>query len=537
MADPVLDLQSALVSDTFLTYTFGILADFDYLDSHITQHHQDIVGWKGTYLNCSSFAVNPSGSGCAAIGAAAAAGTVIKAPSWFPQDMAMYFENTNSRRKDGRLAVQWHPSDTILVTLDDNYSSDDEHVDRFQRSTWFGAFNAVTQDANGTISNFSFTGPTDLNANVDDSYIVTNTPGINVKWDVNDNWSATLDADQSVSKLNPNGGLTAVDADVGFGNGTNNYTGGLVLNPNNNVLPYWSAYGPNSVASGSSAVSTANYNGLSPFIIGSHVFPLGSTQSTDKIDNVKLEATWKKDDTKINFGMQFVDDLWNTHESDTFQNNEWQTRGRDTAPPRVTRMGVALPAGHRSHADGVTGNGCRALAKAPRNLPSDAWWDYNAYSVLAYLETPARRMRTRKGLASSANYPDVWRGNHSPLKPLSDGSVQHVDQHELLAVHHRRRRRCEPRRHEADHEWRPTGYQKTGRELSPVMASPPTGIVCNGAGRDPTAYTCLHGAFASPGRRSTTPTSTSTASLDSEPAGDAGSEDPSGCFRHGRCAA
>ena len=62
------------MSDTFLDGTFGILADFDYLDSHITQHHQDIVGWKGTYLNCSSFAVNPAGSGCAAIGAAAAAG-------------------------------------------------------------------------------------------------------------------------------------------------------------------------------------------------------------------------------------------------------------------------------------------------------------------------------------------------------------------------------------------------------------------------------------------------------------------------------
>ena len=56
------------------------------------------------------------------------------------------------------MAVQLHPSDAVLVTLDDNYSSDDEHVERFQRSTWFGAFNGVTAgSANGTISNFSFT--------------------------------------------------------------------------------------------------------------------------------------------------------------------------------------------------------------------------------------------------------------------------------------------------------------------------------------------------------------------------------------------
>ncbi len=43
----------ALLSDTFLDGKLGFLIDFDYLDSHIEGHHQDIVGWKGTYLHCS----------------------------------------------------------------------------------------------------------------------------------------------------------------------------------------------------------------------------------------------------------------------------------------------------------------------------------------------------------------------------------------------------------------------------------------------------------------------------------------------------
>ncbi len=73
--------------------------------------------------------------------------------------------------------------------------------------------------------------PTDFNAFVADTYIITNTPGINVKWDVTDQWSAILDADQSVSYYNPNDGYTDIDADVGFGGATNNYTGGLILNP------------------------------------------------------------------------------------------------------------------------------------------------------------------------------------------------------------------------------------------------------------------------------------------------------------------
>ncbi|HEY4338743.1 MAG TPA: TonB-dependent receptor plug domain-containing protein, partial [Steroidobacteraceae bacterium] len=199
----------ALVSDTFLDGKFGILVDVDYLDSHIENHHQDVVGWKGTHLACSSFAAAPTGSGCASVGTGATGTSTV--PSWYPQDMAMYLENIDSRRKDGRVAIQWHPTDTVLVTIDDNYSSDDEHDSRWQRSTWFNAFPGAVQDANGSLTNFNFTGPTDFNAFVATNYIVTNTPGINVKWDMDEHWSATLDADTSESQYNPNNGYTDID--------------------------------------------------------------------------------------------------------------------------------------------------------------------------------------------------------------------------------------------------------------------------------------------------------------------------------------
>ncbi len=43
----------ALLSNTSPGGEFvGFLVDFDYLDSHIEGHHQDIVGWKGTHLAC-----------------------------------------------------------------------------------------------------------------------------------------------------------------------------------------------------------------------------------------------------------------------------------------------------------------------------------------------------------------------------------------------------------------------------------------------------------------------------------------------------
>src|SRR6185312_10308828 len=207
----------ALWSDTSSDGKFGLLLDGDYLDDKYKNQHQDIVGWKGnTSFACSSLAGNFTtafgSTGCATTGTGAAGNSAV--PVWYPQDMAMYLEYIDSRRKDARASVQWRPNDNVLVTIDDNYSSDDEHRDRYQRSTWFGGFPDATLGGNGTIVNFMNTGPTDFNSFVSDEYIVTNTPGINVQWYVNDNWTAELDADQSESQYNPNGDYTDIDADT-----------------------------------------------------------------------------------------------------------------------------------------------------------------------------------------------------------------------------------------------------------------------------------------------------------------------------------
>ncbi len=407
-----------LLSDTLADNTFGVLVDFDYLDKHIEGHHQDIVGWKGTHLACSNFATAPAGSGCATVGAGATGSSTV--PTWYPQDMAMYLEHTDSRRRDARLAVQWRPIDTLLVTVDDNFSADNEHDARWQRSTWFGAFPSAVQDANGTLTNFNYTGPTDFNAFVAENYIVTNTPGINVKWQSAGHWSAELDADQSESQYNPNGGYSDIDADVGYGNTTNNYTGGLVLNPNGNVLPYWGAYGPQSVAAGSSAVATANYNGLNPFIVGSHVLPLQSQKNTDKIDQVKLAGEFKSENTDINFGLQFVDDLWNTNESDTFTNNFWQLwSGYGPASGNIG-SGQVLPANLFS---AVNVSPWLPGYSGASNLPSSLL-KYNPYSVLSYLVNQPIDT-TYNPNKNYAPYPSAS-GVIPPLA-LSNGSVQHVD--------------------------------------------------------------------------------------------------------------
>src|SRR5882724_4917652 len=203
----------ALFSDTFLDDTFGILVAGDYTDKHVLGHHFDIVGWKGAYLNSCQMAGGPA---CTKDSTGAYTTPANTVPSWYIQDQAMYLERTDSRRKDGRVAVQWRPTDTVLVTLDDNYSSDSEVSNRWQYSTWFGCMPAsctnVTQDANGTITDFTNPGgPTDFNAFANRTYITTNTPGLNVVWDVNDHLTESLDVSQSTAHLNPNHTWTAFD--------------------------------------------------------------------------------------------------------------------------------------------------------------------------------------------------------------------------------------------------------------------------------------------------------------------------------------
>ena len=410
----------ALFSDTFDNNKFGILVDGDYTEYSTLTHHVTNAGWKGIAaggFSCADLAANYSTvfgkTGCASVGPGATGNAQV--PVWYPQELQAYLERVNTRTKDGRVALQWHPTRSVMVTLDENYSSWDQHDTRWNRSTWFGSFPNATLDGNGTITNFNYTGPTDFNANISEQYIVTNTYGLNVFWNVNDNWSVDVDADQSVSQYNPNGSLD-VGADTGYGNGTNNYTGGEVLSQNSNVLPYWSAYGPNAVASGSGPVASPNYLGLNPFILGSGNYVISQQQNSDQINEATIRATWNPgDSTKVTFGAQFLDDTWNTKDLSDFTNNYWEMWS-GYGPASGNTQGVNLPPSLFSTENvgswmpGFGGGG---------NLPGSLVI-YNPYSVLNYLETQPIDSQW----SPTPGYPRYSGG--FPTIALSNGSVQHV---------------------------------------------------------------------------------------------------------------
>ncbi len=447
----------ALFSDTFFDDTFGILLDVDWSDTHIDSHHLDLAGWKGSYLNSCQMAGGPAcvdssgnripynslilGSGLA-YNPANAKNTL---PSWYVQDYALYNDRTAVRRKDARVVLQWRPTDRVLITVDDNYS--DERISSFRSeySVWFNgsAIYNVRQDSNGTITDFSYgPAPTDLEESIQGSYIKDNTVGVNIKWDLADNLSATLDADQSASHLNPGGEVSNFDVDIGYGPGTtigtppsagylalaaagfpNSRNTGVILPSNTkDALPILPAYGPNG--------NSANVLGLNPLILGSHVLPIVSQYGSDYVNQANIDIRWRKGNTELNGGLQFVGDTRNGRSYDSFSNGAWQLWAGYGAPSG-NLTGQALPASLFANSGYIgTANFFPGFNNNNRLPPIPL---FNPYGVYNYLQ----HQPANPGAISGPNPPScsarslgcygLYNGGPEPV-PLDPGSISFVQE-------------------------------------------------------------------------------------------------------------
>lgn len=400
----------ALFSDTFDHNKFGILVDGDYTDHHTLTHHQNITGWKGTAAGsfpCSDLAANYTtvfgSTDCATVGSGAKGDA--QTPVWYAQSMNMFLERVDTRSKDGRVVLQWHPARAVMVTVDDNYSSWDQHLAHWELGTFFAShYPNSTLDSNGTLTSFNYPGGNDFNSYINNEYIVTNTYGLNVLWNINDNWTVDLNADQSVSRYNPNGGNSVVSAAVSYAYGGSK-TGGLVLNQNGNVLPYWSAFG----ATGG---TSSRYIDFNPFIVGPQNALVSTVQNADQINEATLRATWAPGNTtKVTFGAQFLDDDWNTKSMSDQTNNYWKLWGQG-----YNLEGVTVPSSLFNAVNlGTWMPGFQGNNNMPANLVV-----FNPYSVIDYLETQP----IDSAWKPTPGYPRYTGG--FPAQALTPNSVQHV---------------------------------------------------------------------------------------------------------------
>ena len=364
-----------LISDTFDHDRFGILVDAAYTSSRVKANHVNIQGWEGAYFD-------PCQKAGAATACAATLTPDTSKPMWFIQDYGLYQETTSETRYDGRLAMQWRPVESVLVTVNDNYNRDTLHAVQYGYSVWFnsGSLRNINTSPNGTITSFVQPNtPTDFQSQLNGSIIQNNEFGANVVWNASDKLSFMFDADQALSQLNPGGQLTSIDVDVGYGPSTNpgiNGTNVGITVPGGHSLPYPTGLGPNG-----NAAAFIN-NGL----IGSHVLPIGQNNRIDKVQQIRFEGTWKENDNfQITFGYQYVGEHDDARNYDDFANNDWQAyAGYGPASNNIGVHGAALPqnlfnGSFSTGSDFVSGWG------GTGNLPSKVL-AFNPYSVLTYLQ-------------------------------------------------------------------------------------------------------------------------------------------------------
>jgi TonB-dependent receptor len=406
-----------LFSDTFADDTFGVLADFGYAETKVESNHVNIQGWEGFQLAPSQLA-----------GAAAGASTMGSINSWFIQDYGIYQEHNKDQRYDGRLALQWHPNDALMLTVDDNYSKDTITQDQYGYSVWFnsGSLTDVTRANDGTLTSFVQPNtPTDFQGQVNGSVLENNMIGFNAAWDVNPNFKGIIDYSNSQSKLNPGGQYSSIDADVGYGpsgsggsciagtgvpacNGTNVGIAGV----GSKSLPYPTSIGPNGDA------SLFINNG----IIGSHVLPISQPENKDTVNQFKLEGQWHQDKLRAKFGFQYVDDKRDLKSYDDFQNNNWQAYA-GYGPASDNTGGVTLPQNFFNNSFS-TGNFINGFANS-NSLPPGIL-AFNPYTVLNYLQGLGNPQTTNIPGANKTCCTPPFNGIY--MTALNNSSVQTIQE-------------------------------------------------------------------------------------------------------------
>lgn len=325
-----------LVSNTFADDSFGILANIIYTRHDSRVNNVFVHGFPGgRYAPCqlagSTAAVcNPTDDPTAA---PSDRKTIV---GFFEQQYGAQQSYTRDERVDGRIAIQWKPTDDLLITLDDNYSDQRVNSDTFGFGIWFnqGSLRNVDLDSNGVPLDFTQAGSqTDFTAGTDSNWRRTNQAGLNVKWDATEHLQFEADGSISKSWLNPDERVNSRGADIGYGFAIGPSLGISIEGDSNEVFPSLHSYG-----AGGDPARWADTS-----VIGSHVTVNIANRNTDTIKQGRLQAKWSQDDLTLVLGGSYLDDTFRFRSANTFANNFWQAYS-GYGPASGTTGGVPIPA-------------------------------------------------------------------------------------------------------------------------------------------------------------------------------------------------
>jgi len=314
----------ALISDTFADDTIGVLADIAYTRHDTKTNHVFIPGWIGQQgggmlglFKCQLTAVCNPGDKVDANRTGQA--------NWVPQQTGIDQSFNKDERIDGRVALQWKPTDSLLLTVDDNFSRQTLHFNDFGYAAWFngGDLRNIKLDSNGTAIDFNqFGTPMDFNANQGRNIFETNQAGVNLKWDIMPGLKFEVDGAIARSTRNPGKHGYNDSMDIGYG-GTNGNTtvlgantGVAIVGPSSDYYPQIHDIGP--------AGDVSRFTDQS--VIGSHVIVRGAGYNTDLVKQLRATLGWDKEGFSVKIGGQYVEDRLHGENTSTFSNGVFASR-------------------------------------------------------------------------------------------------------------------------------------------------------------------------------------------------------------------
>ncbi len=334
-----------LISDTFDNDKFGVLVAGAYSSLSTSQQQFQNWGWIGQYVAPCQLA-SYTGPDCNALehGSTTTTSTTVgntttsvtttippnpntvndtTKPVWWTQDYAVDFNRIQEERMNGRLALQWQPTDSLVVTVDANYARDNLNEDSLTYALWnnVGEMRNITTSPFGTVTNFGRTSPTDFDDVKSQSLQQTYTYGLNAKWSVDDHIAVTLDLSQAMSALNPGDNhFSEVSEDLGYGPSQTGGTNGMtytVTQPGGHGVPYYGGIGPNGNAS----------QFLNTNIMGSHVMMVIANRNRNLVNEAKLESQFTYDTLTFKIGAQYTPEHFKmaSYVNHWDTNNEWQS--------------------------------------------------------------------------------------------------------------------------------------------------------------------------------------------------------------------
>lgn len=319
---------SGLVSNVFADGTIGALLAVSYQQRKYEQERLAIDGWRVNQNINRDNVTNPE---------------VLDrvANTFIAQNYNISVQETERERTNANLVFQFAPNDDLTVTADYVYSNLSVDAKSSQLGVWFNAGDVenVTLNENGTVIDMYENGTFDNIQNWYETVSENNSFGLNIDWQVSDNFNLVFDANMAKSEQNPGGEFNQYQGIVGYGNqqrlqilpgselpalteigwdpdrgrpqapfcGNGNWNQPPTQGQQN-CLDYADQNGidPNGVATGPDVAG-----GIAQELLRAHRNDIQSENTVDEINQFRLEGLWTDGAVDLRAGVMFIDQTKN----------------------------------------------------------------------------------------------------------------------------------------------------------------------------------------------------------------------------------